>query len=817
MKYVVFIIVMILCCFTMNAQEVTAGIYGTMQDSTSAIVPNATVTLHNVDTGRDYTTKSDQGGNFLLTRIPVGNYEVYGEAAGFQRAVVSGVTLAVNENRRIDFKLQVGAVTNSITVSGDYVTVNTASGTTSSVMSATDITNLPSTNRSVQSYALLMPGSIATSNSETSNYTSVNGVRSTHNAWMLDGAYTIDTGGNWNIMVPADPEIVGEVRMIRGNYSAEFGIGGGSQFNVVTKQGTNTLHGSAYEYLQNYNMNARNYFQTVLPVMKRHDYGFTVGGPIYIPKGYDGRNKTFFFVHLNRRPNRSQTEFKQKVPAMALRTGDFSALSTVLTDPSTGLPFPTIGGKANQIPLASMDANALRYVAHYPAVNFSDTLGNLWRKVQPNRSDTFQFTLRGDHNFSEKHRVAVRLTKGGTNNTYQDGQGFDEFVRKNLNYNNNTTVTFTSAFRPNLLNEANFARTHLRLEYFPTGIPHSSGINIPLVFPVNATTYPLANLNLSAVPDIVPTISAVTNYAGIAPSTPWSNFQSTFDWKDNLIWIKGAHTVKFGFDIPFDKKFEPTNTNVFGDFTFDGKVTGDAFADLLLGRAATFTQTNNVAFNDNRRLAFEAYATDSWKVNQKLMLDIGVRYSLIPPAHEAKHQYRVFDPKSYDPAKAVTIDSNGYVVAGSGDRFDGIINPEGHWKYTKRNFAPRVSFAYDLFGNGKTAVRGGFGMFYSREILGAFILMSGNPPYSELISIYNTSLSNPSSGSPSGSTSPLTIGSYDLNHRTPYTTQWNFGIQRVLSTNFMLEVAYVGTHGNNMELTRDINQPALTRGSPTRR
>jgi hypothetical protein len=274
-----------------------------------------------------------------------------------------------------------------------------------------------------------------------------------------------------------------------------------------------------------------------------------------------------------------------------------------------------------------------------------------------------------------------------------------------------------------------------------------------------------------------------------------------------VTWIKGAHTLKTGFDYAYEHKFEPTVTDVWGVFSFDGKQTNDAFADLLLGRAAQFSVSNTVAFNDNNRKVFEAYVDDSWKVSRKLMINVGVRYSLFHPAYEADGKYRIFDPAHYDPKQAVTVNSAGNIIPGSGNELNGLVNPANLWRYSKHDFAPRVSFAYDLMGDGKTSIRGGYGIFNSREILGAFILMSGNPPFQQQAQIYNTSLSNPKAGNTLGFDVPLNLGSNSLNQNTPYTEQWNFNIQRTLGANWMLEIGYAGSHGLHMMRTQDVNQP----------
>ncbi len=444
MRHASFFVVLTLAAFSLNAQEVTAGIYGTVQDSTSSLIPNAAITLHNVDTGRDYQASSDQSGNFALTLIPIGRYEVFAVASGLKKGTVTGVTLAVNVKWRIDFLLEFGTITESVMVSADLVAVNTANGSTSAVLTNHTIINLPSTARAILPFALLMPGAVSTApTSPTANYTSVNGVRPTHNAWVLDGGYDIDTGGNWGVLLAPNMEIVEEVRAIRGNYSAEFGTGGGSQFNVITKNGTNQIHGSAYEFLRNSNMNARSYFQPTLPVLKYNDYGFTVGGPIVIPHVYNGRNKTFFFGNLDLTPLRTQTQFLQKLPEAPYRTGDFSALGKTIIDPANAnAPFP-----GNVIPQSRMDANGVLYAKQYPSLNFRDTNGNNWTTVQPQKQLTYQYTARIDHNFNDKHRLTARWTANHNDNNYfvSTESGFDFQHREDIALVNHEVLALTSA------------------------------------------------------------------------------------------------------------------------------------------------------------------------------------------------------------------------------------------------------------------------------------------------------------------------------------------------------------------------------------
>ena len=773
-------------------------------DSSSATVANAVITLRNVDTGRTYQKTTDSTGNYVLTLIPLGNYSASAESPGFKTETVSGLTLNVNDNRRLDFKLEVGQVADSVNVSADAAMVDTANGTTDSIIPERTIQSLPSTGRAVATFALIMPGAITSAAgtvSASDNYTSVDGIRPTHNAWTLDGGYDIDTGGNWDIFLPPNMEIIAEVNAIRQNYSAEFGTGGGSQFNMISKSGTNEIHGSAYEFLQNSDMEARQYFQPTVPLLKYNDFGFTIGGPAYIPKVYNGKNKTFFFANIDWTWQGTATQFLQIVPTLAQRAGNYSGTGITLKDPTTGSPFP-----GDIIPSSRIDPNAALYAGLFPAPNFTNSIGDNWEANQPGTNHHHQYTLRGDHNFTDKYRITARWTADLVNNNYGASSGFTFLREDDIDTASHLTVDQASTFRPNLINDFNLVRIGNRLiDNRGELSPQQTGINIPELFPINAQTYPLSQLALSSVPQRIPGIS-LTNYASIAPGTPWANYERIYDIKDNLVWIKGAHTVKTGFDFTHEEKSEPTVTDVWGVFTFNGAQTGDSFADMLLGKAASFTESNTVAYNDNLRESYEAYIDDSWKVMPRLTVDIGVRYSLFPPAHEANSKYRVFDPAAYNPAQAVTVNSAGQIVPGSGNTMDGLVNPAGLWKYSNHNFAPRLSFAYDPKGDGKTAIRGGAGIFYSREILGAFILMSGNPPFQQQALLYNTPLSNPGAGTTAAAT-PATLGSNNLDQLTPYTVQYNFNIQHTLSNNLILEIGYSGTRAVHLMRTIDINQP----------
>lgn len=576
--------------------------------------------------------------------------------------------------------MEVGQLADQVTVEATAVAVNTASGTTSQLLDGRDMVKLPSRGRNVLPFALLMPGVVSdTPYDRCNNRSMVNGIRPTHNAWLLDGGYNIDTGGNWGTPLSPNIETVAEFRAIRGNYSAEFGIGGGSQFNVITEGGTNSLQGSLYWFHRNDKLNARNFFSPRREPFKGNDYGFSLGGPAYIPKFYDGRNKTFFFVFLGWIEERREQNFLQIVPTAAIKQGDFSALGRMLYDPDNGQPL-----SGNLIPTSRIDRNAPGYAGMYPEPNFLDSAGRNWTALVGRRDDTNEKELPCRPQLQrqpspdvalharvplQQLRHVVRLQFPAPEQPHARPQ-HDQQLQRHLPAEPDHGSHLRALPQPYHAVLARSQRRHL-------------GINIPQLFADTDKPYPLTNLNVDRVPDRVPTIS-LTNYAAVEPGSPWSNYQTIYEPRDNFTWIKNKHAIKAGFAYSYEIKFEFTNTDVFGRLNFDGRFTrqpgqsagGDAFADLLLGRPWQYEETDTVAFNDNRRRSLEFYVNDSFKVTRKLSLDFGVRWSYFPAATEPDDHFRVFVPSQYDPAKALTLNAAGQEQRGSGDRFNGLVNPK---------------------------------------------------------------------------------------------------------------------------------------------
>jgi hypothetical protein len=789
------------------AQDVTASIYGVVQDASGLVIPGIEVQFRSLDTNRVVRAVTNETGSYTIASLPIGTYEGSAELQGFSKVVITAIPLRVNERRQIVFVLKADNLEETVTVQAELVAVNRTSGATSSVIDGEDMQSLPSIGRNVMPLAMVMPGVAGpnTTDQRTGQWQAVNGIRPTHNSWLIDGGYNIDTGGNWGMPLAPNQETIAEFRAIRGNYSAEFGTGGGSTFSVITKSGSNQFSGSASWYHRNERLVARDFFSPTVEPFRDNDIGATLGGPII-------RDRTFFFVFVGSRMERSEVRSTSKLPPMAYRNGDFSGLGKVIIDPLTRAPFPD-----NVIPSNRIDPFARAYTELYPAPNFEDARGNNYTVLRSRESDLPQINVRVDHHFNERHRVFGRYIRESSTVEGYASPGFDVHANSSRSPRNNTVLNLYSFLTPRLLNEASFTRSHNRIMNFPPLFPRDQfGLQIPELVQQTSQNYPIGSLNLPEIPNPAASIG-LTNYEGFPASAFWSNYQSIFDVKNNLTWLRGPHTLKTGFDYAYEKKFEPADTNVFGGFNFDGRFTGDAYADFLLGRSSLYTESSAVSFNDNRRHAFEAYVDDSWVATKRLTLNLGLRYAYFPPATEPDRRYRSFIPGAYDPAAAVTVLPNGQIPRTGGDRLNGIVDPSDHWTYSLRNFAPRLGFSYDLLGGGRTALRGGFGRYHSREILGAFILIASNPPFQERLEVENTSLSNPGGGTERNVDLPINLSAIDTDQTTPYTEQWNLNIQQLLGAATVLEVGYVGTRGRHMMRSRDINEGPLNADVPAGR
>ncbi len=819
--------------------ETTGNITGIVKDQSGAVIPGAKVTLKNNDTGATRTQTTGPGGDYSFVSLNLGSYTLTAEASGFRRHVREKIEVHVNDRLRIDPEMQVGQVTESVTVSEQVALVSTEKPALSGLVDSQQVRELPLPNRNFMGLTLLVPGITYTGTREISlgglsgNPMFVNGLRQTANNWLVDGSRNTDTGSNGTLFVYPSVDSIGEFRILTNAYDAEFGRNAGGMINIVTRAGTNKFHASAYEFLRNDALAARDAFQ-LSPIpgigklkapLRYNNWGYTFGGPFYIPGLYnENKTKSFFFWSQEwRRIREFRVLSTSTVPTLQERQGIFSR---AITNPATGQAFAN-----NTIPSNLIDPNAKAFLdaGFWPAPNVG---ANTFRYVGSAPVNTRQELVRYDHNFKDNFRAMVRYVHDLTNGYQNDAIGIwsgsplpDIFPNTTSTPAHNLVIKTTHILNPRMLNEvqfdysANAIITDIRdsAKGFRSKV---TGYKTGTIFPDNE-----AHNQRKLVPGV--SISGMT--AWDPGFQAYFNENPSYTFQDNFSWSRGRHDLKFGALYSREYKNEPSGGgNTPGTYTFDGRVTGVGFADFLLGRAGSYSEERTDVQLGLYYPAFEWYAQDTWKARPNLSLTFGLRYSWFSNPVDTNNLLVAFLPGLYDPAKRVTVLPNGQLAKDAsgkliGDRYNGLIFPQGAaltvaghdspfgrrvQSNDNNNFGPRFGFAWDPFKSGKTSVRGGYGIYYDRTLIG-LVLQNGfsHPLANERISIENALLSDPRAGAPSTAVFPLSITSTDAPFITPSTQHWNLSVQRQIGPGSMVQIAYAGSGGNHLLRQYELNEP----------
>lgn len=832
-KLMVFVLTGVLVAFggIAVAQVITGTISGTVKDSSGAVVPNATVTVTNTDKNIVVrTTKSDGVGGYTAPLLPVGHYTVTVEASGFTKTSRNNIALNVNENLTVDFALQVGSTSQTVTVEAAALQVNLQNAQAQTVITGTQIRELAINTRNYEQLVSLMPGvstqlpsdqlyvgaTRPTGGSNQINF-SINGGRPTQNEWSIDGADNVDRGANLTLLAYPSVDSIEEFSVQRGQYDAEYGRSSSGQINVITKAGGSQFHGDAYEFFRSDVLAANNFFLNragiARPPLRYNDFGGTVGGPVFIPGVYNtDRNKTFFFFSEEARRVITYTAFDAQVPSAAQRQGTFStpvclnvscsqtgtqvtnidpAAKAYLTDIINKLPVPAAGCT----PGATCDITTT-----------GRNIFNLHQEI-----------VRVDQVFSPSFTVFGRYE----NDTIPTKEPGGLFTASGLPAVSNTTTNApgrvislhaTNTFSPTLLNDGGYNYSHGGITSNPTGL--DSTVNSPDV--ANAVTLPFTS-TLSRVPDL-----SFGNYASILGFGPYRDFNDDHNAFDNLTKIIGRHTMKFGFTYNWYQKNENAARGNQGSFTFSsvgpGGQTGDPdqeFASFLEGNVQNFTQTSQDFRAIIRQQELEVYAQDDFRIRPNLTISFGIRNSTFRQPTDAGHHLTTFDPAAYNPAQAPQIDpSTGNLVPGTGNPLNGIIvgggtSPFGNAVVEQRNLnlAPRVSFAWDPFKTGKTSIRAGYGIYYdSPAISWDETAVFNNPPFVTSANIGATTLDRPA-GTSAPNLGPPVLTGIGTNWRQPSTQEWSLDIQREVMPKLIVDVGYYGNKGTHLLGDVDINEP----------
>lgn len=850
--------------FGASAQDL-ANINGTVTDQSGAVVPAASVTVSNPDRGFVRKLVSDSQGEYTAARVPIGSYVITVEKPGFQKLVRSGITLQVGQTLRADLQLQIGSATQEVVVNASATHVDTESGAISDVVTGAQVSQLNLNARNFANLATLVPGAATLGSGFDSSHVGVladaaisfNGLPVNIQNWEVDGTNNIDQGsGSGSIMTYPSVDSIAEFRVSTSNYSAEFGKSGGANIEVVTKSGTRDFHGTMFEFVRNDDFDANDWFinRTITgdgssapqTPLKRNNWGFTLGGPVYIPGHYNhDKNKTFFFVSEEWRSNREGTVISSSVPTLLMRQGDFSQCDpassnynvvaasgcAIPINPNTNLPYP--GDKVPVDPNAQALLNAL-----VPLPNNGINTYTAAPSLPTNfREDMFKI----DENITDNIRAFFRYTQDAFDAdfvpTLWSSANFGTVKSRWTSPAKSAVFHLTQSIRPDLLNEfiASFSADVNTVNNF-TGFDSPAGsINKPAGFAMS-TFFPANELQ--------PKLPGISLAGGVPFNFSESTGFEFFFWdpqpalKDNLVWTHGGHTLKTGFFLLYNHINTTTNIGYntqgflsFGPGNGSAISTGNALADMDLGRIANYQEYGRVvdgslvggaALGHWRQWDFEPYIQDDWHVTPRLTLNLGLRYSWLTAFHDVENPTNdsLFVPSLYNPAKQAQLDSNGNLIPGSGANYLNYGNgleqcgsggvPEGCYKPPRGTLSPRFGFSWDPFGNRTTAIRGGYALTWdSGNPLHNGAGFNGNPPTATNLYGYNIL------GYQNVEPGPLGPASFSNVNVTSWQEiqQFNVGIQHQFRGNNVLSVSYVGTLGHHLQQNVNINQVPVGLGT----
>ena len=802
---------------TVHAQT-TGVITGTVTDSTSAVMPNVQVTVRNVGTGEERVVLTNTSGFYVANSLPVGTYDVDATATGFKKISRTGIQLNVADRLAINLTLTVGEVTESVAVSGEAPVVETEKGDVGHAIETQQMTDLSVNGRTFTQLMQLIPGSSRTLGDEggvgfnSSRGFAVNGQRPKYSGVSIDGVENTDMGSQNGMFTSPGLETIAELRVQSANYSAEYGTAGGTNIIVATRSGTKEFHGAAYEFLRNNAMDARNFFATTIPQLVYNNFGYRIGGPVFIPHLYNrNRERTFFFWGEEWRRKRTGSIVRAATPTDAMRAGDFSAESArigqPILDPETKQPFA-----GNLIPSSRLNQNAqLLLKSLFPEPNVPGFLN--FQVNGPTPENWREETINVTHQLTNGTQVMVRYIHDSWISQYPTTLWGNQAFPTISSLANIPGLSFvakaTSVISPTLLNEVSFAYGSNYPAKGTNGVEltgnylEPAGLNIPRLFP-----------RIAGRPNKVPNLSFSGGWGQIDSSYyPWWAHHNIATFTDNLSKTLGSHSLKFGGTYQFSKTPVGSQVNPAdqGGFTFNGSFTNDPMADFILGRAASYQELNKLLTPSYDYPQIELYAQDTWKVSQRLTLNLGVRWFAIPHAHEASDLISNFRIDKYNPAQAVTVLNDGTIVPNSGNVYNGVLTvkdglPRDLVQNHYATFGPRLGFAWDPTGEARWSVRGGYGVGYYRVEGNDTYNMVSNPPGASLVQVFNPLLDNPAAGS-AGALRPISLNALDPIYSVPYVQTFSLEIQHEITPGNAISVGYVGTKGTHLDRARNIDQP----------
>ncbi|CAN5470491.1 hypothetical protein BH10ACI1_BH10ACI1_07600 [soil metagenome] len=869
-----FIAFAIICSFkiTATAQEITGAIVGTVRDVNGAAVVGATVTisdpLKNDIVVRTITTNQD--GEFFAPNLAVSNYRVTVEASNFKKSVNNDVKINIGQRRSVDVTLEAGNVSETVTVQADSVTVDLNSVTSGTIINGNQIRELSINNRNFVQLVTLAPGvsndlsdqvytgTVNPDGQANTVQISVNGARSSQNTFTVDGADITDRGSNLTIQAYPSVDSIGEFRVLRSLFPAESGRSGGGQINIITRSGGKRFSGSFFEFVRNEKFNANDFFtnqtksagvdsqgRALRRPFRYNNFGWTIGGPIYFLrfgerdpddsffKRYD---RTFFFFSQEWRRDLRYPTLSSTVPSAALKQGVFSfpiCLQATGTTCNTILP---VGTPLSTLrPINPVSQQYLDFVFNkLPLPNAATGFGLSFPTF--NKANFRQEILKIDHNFNNKWSMFYRFENDviptlDANSLFSSGSGLPN-VSTTVTNSPGRTHTFQTTYiiNPKLIIEASYTFGYGAILSKNVGLLALSNSPITPAFPYSNSR------------DRIPTLTG-TGFSNLQGFGPYDNFSWKQNFSGSLTWIAGSHTFKYGAVYSLYRKNENAlagnNEGIYSGFNTPGGTTAviapggntvqQQWANFLLGTNASFTQARFDYTADLRQKTFEWFAQDEWRVRRNLTVYVGVRYSFFGSPYDRNGRLTNFVPELFSASFAPLVTGAGNRVVGTGNFCNGLIvnaqnyqtapngctpiaSPWGKFivDAPKFDLAPRFGIAWDPFGDGKTSIRTGYGIYHEQVLNGTLLQQIGlNPPYQQTCTVSGVNIANPVPGGNCAlvaSTTAPNLRGLQANWKTPYIQHWTLDVQRQVTKNTVITIGYYGSRGVNQIGAFELNE-----------
>jgi len=848
-----------------SAQVITGQISGTVKDAAGAPLVGVTVVVINQQTTLQRKATTDEDGFYLVSNLPPGGYRVRVEQQGFKAYTEDDVQLTAGARASVNPSLQVGEVSETVTVAAAGENVQTDNGSVGQLIDGSQVRELSLNGRNLMTLLMVVPGvAVTTDEFDRGGMTygsigsyNVNGLRATSNAVTLDGGYNQDSGNITSLTNNVGVDFVSEVKIASSGYSAEYGRTGGAQVNFSTRRGTSEYHGTLFEFFRNDKLNSRGFFSPTVEKLRLNDFGWSLGGPVFIPGKFNTeRKKLFFFGGQEYKRRVDAATRRATFPTRAERSGVINTSSVLrypanfpvaelrgrqIADPSRATPgnpqglnilpqqYITANGAAIMKIFDVMEGQSLLYNDAATANNITFQLDN--RDIR--REDIFRF----DYNPSERNEFSVRyIYDTGSNSVPYETGNIPTYRATRRNKARNIQFTWTSVISNRTVNEFSAVSTYLFLERFPYDdfrFPKTYGLNIKELYGDDMDVY--------GIPPIA--IAGYTTISGARANSHSPLWDGSL--RNNFSHLVGKHNLKAGALFLRNRKNERVGGTLVGDLSFNTSgntnTAGNALLDTLLGNYRQYREGDVDKFSYVRYNQVEAYLADTWKARPNLTLDIGARVTHFGAPYDTGNTLSTFVPGAFDPSRAQQVIPSG---AGAGELRPGVGQPYngvvvGGDEFTQPHrvpadplaqdlfgglprslmnsqtkISPRFGFSWDPRGKGDFVVRGGGAVYNDRLSLIA-VTAGGNPPFLNTVTLFNGSIDNLTNGRLASF--PVAVTSIDPETTFPTTYNWNLGVQKKLPFDSLLDVNYVSTQGRHLLRRPDINQvtPAVQSANPS--